>query len=79
MRNRFGNAALGAMFVLALLLFNLTLGGMCFDYSLFSIVGKDIPWYGDFIAGLFLGQFALPITVICWIIRLCGVPVPFAG
>lgn len=60
-----------------LLLFNMTIGGMCFAYSLFSVFGKDIPWYGDFIAGLFLGQFAFPLMVICWIIRLCGVQAPF--
>lgn len=55
------------------------LGGVCFDYFLYSVFGKDIPWYGDAIAGLFLGQFVGPAAVICWVIRLCGVPVPFVG
>jgi hypothetical protein len=64
---------------LAILAFNLTLGGVCFDYALWSIVGKDIPWYADAIAGLFLGQFAVPIAVICWVVKLCGVDVPFVA
>ena len=79
MKNLRGNSIIGGLFILAILVFNLTLGGWCFDYCLYSIVGKDIPFYADFIAGAFLGQFALPITIICWIIRLCGVPVPFVG
>ena len=65
-----------ALFLLA---FNLTLGGLCFDYSLFSLFGKDIPWYGDMVAGLFLGQFAGPIAIICWVVRLCGIDAPFFG
>lgn len=60
-----------------ILLLNMTVGGLCFDYVLYSIVGKDIPWYADGIAGLFLGEFSIPLTVICWIVRLCGVPAPF--
>ncbi len=60
----------------ALLLVNLTLGAWCFDYILYSIFGKDIPWYGDLVAGLFLGELAIPATVVCWIVRLCGVDVP---
>lgn len=62
-----------------LLAFNLTIGTLCFDYALFSVFGKEIPWYADMIAGAFLGQFALPVAVICWIVRLCGVPVPFVS
>lgn len=62
-----------------LLLMNLTIGGLCFQYCLWSIFGKDVPWYADAVAGLFLGQFALPAAVVCWIIRLCDVAVPFIG
>lgn len=62
---------------LAVIAFNLTIGGLLFQYCLWSILGRDIPWYGDAVAGLFLGEFALPAAVICWVMRLCGVPVPF--
>lgn len=63
--------------LLSVLALNLTIGGLCFDYVFYSIFGKDIPWYGDAVAGLFLGEVAIPATVICWIVRLCGIEAPF--
>lgn len=57
--------------------FNLTIGSLLFQYCLWSILGKDIPWYGDAVAGLFFAQMAIPVSVICWVLRLCGVPIPF--
>lgn len=60
-----------------ILLFNLTVGALCFAYALWSIFGKDIPWYGDMVAGLFCGQFVVPIALVCWILRLCGMETPF--
>jgi hypothetical protein len=62
------------MFIIAV---NLCIGGFCFDYCLFAIFGKDIPWYADMVAGLFLGELAIPATVICWIVQLCGMAAPF--
>lgn len=81
MRRRSDGAEVGGKCscLLLVLLFNLTLGGCLFDYALYSVVGKDVPWFADAVAGLFLGQFALPAAVICWIVRLCGVDVPFVG
>lgn len=61
--------------VTLILAINLLLGSITFDYSLYSVFGKDIPWYADAVAGLVLGKFSIPI--VCWIVRLCGVPVPF--
>lgn len=48
----------------------------CFDYSLFAISGKDVPWYADVIVGFFFGWIAAPAAIICWIIKLCGVVTP---
>ncbi len=62
---------------ITILLINIFIGGACFDYVLFAVFGKDIPWYGDAVAGLFLGEFAIPATVIVWIVKLCGVATPF--
>ena len=56
---------------------NITIGALCFDYALETILGKNIPWYGDVICGLFLGEFAIPAAVICWVMTLCGVEPPF--
>ena len=53
--------------------------GFCFDYSLWSIAGKDIPWYADVIAGVVTNAVVFATAIICWILRLCGVPVPFIG
>ncbi len=64
---------------LAILIFNLALGGFAFQHCLWSIFGKDVPWYADMIAGLFLGEFVVPLACFCWVVRLCGVEVPFAG
>lgn len=69
----FGFGLLGCLGVLAL---NLTIGGMAFDYSLMFLVGKDVPWYADAIAGLFLGELAIPLAIACWISSLCGVHPP---
>lgn len=63
--------------LIAVLAVNLTIGAVCFDYVLYSLAGKDVPWYADAIAGLFLGEAAIPAAVICWILRLCGVEAPF--
>lgn len=53
------------------------IGSLSFQYSLKSIFGHNIPWYADIIAGLFFGWATIPISVVCLVIRLCGVEVPF--
>jgi hypothetical protein len=63
--------------IVMLLIINITVGALCFQYALWSIFAKDIPWYGDVMVGLVGGQFAVPVAFVCWIIRLCGVEVPF--
>ena len=70
---------IGCILLIVLLAINLSIGGLCFDYALYSILGKDIPFYGDAIAGLFLGEIAIPLALVCWIVRLCGVPAPFVS
>jgi len=61
------------------LLINCTVGGYCFDYSLYAIFGHDIPWYCDVVARLFLGEIAIPCAVICWIVSVGGVSQPFVN
>ena len=62
---------------LAVVAFNVTLGAWTFAYCLDTIFGRIVPWYADAVAGLFLGELTVPGAVICWIIKLCGVHVPF--
>lgn len=51
--------------------------GFLFEYSMWSIFGRDVPWYADVIGGLVCNAVTLPVAVCCWIARLAGVDVPF--
>lgn len=62
---------------LVIMLINLTIGAVAFDYCLYSLWGKDIPWYGDVVCGAVLGEFAIPVAIACLVMRLCGIPAPF--
>lgn len=64
--------------ILLILGINLLLGGASFDYVLYSVLGKDIPWYGDMLAGLFVGEFTVPAAIVCWILRF-WISAPFFG
>lgn len=55
----------------------LTCRAIAFDYALTSIVGKAIPWYGDVVGGFVGWKFTIPVGLICWLLRLCGVDAPF--
>lgn len=67
------------MIVLPFVLLLFAFFGFCFDYSLWSIAGKNIPWYADVIAGTVTNGFVVSVMVICWVMRLCGMEVPFVG
>ena len=78
MRNENGNGA-GCGCMLLALLFNLALGGFSFDYCLWFVFGKDIPWYADAVCGIFLAEITVPGMIVCWILNLCGVGSPLIG
>ena len=65
--------------LISMMLLNVVLGGVSFDYCLAFLFAKDIPWYADMVAGLFLGEFTIPGMVVCWILGLCGVATPLFG
>lgn len=71
MRNVLGIVLIGGFFFLMVRLCML-----CFEYSLMTIFGKDVPWYVDLLGGLILNGFNIPIAIVCWIIQLAGVEVP---
>jgi hypothetical protein len=63
---------------LIILFVNLTIGAFCFSYCMNSFFGVNPAWYWDILGGLFLGEAAIPIAVITYIIHSgCGVPTPF--
>ena len=65
--------------MIAFLIFNLALGGVSFDYCLWFIFGKNIPWLGDVICGFILAEITVPLMVICWLLKMFGVESPMIG
>lgn len=78
MKNQTANGGCGGC-VLVVLLFNLLLGGFLCDYCLYSILGKNIHWFGDILIGLFAGEVLFPIAIICFLLRLFGLEAPLIG
>lgn len=64
-----GNVGCGGIIIVLIL--NAMVGGFAVDFIL-SWFGKFIPFYGDIILGLFLGEFAIPIAMIGWVCKLFG-------
>ena len=62
-----------------LLAWNMTVGAACFDYCLWQLAHKDVPWFADVLCGLFIGQFTTPLAVVLFIIKCCGVDVYMGG
>lgn len=59
----------GCGIILLMLLFNLALGGFAFDYDLWHLFGKDVPWIVDVICGVFLGEFVVPVMIVIWLVK----------
>ena len=70
-------AWVGCGFVIGMLSCYTTIGMLCFEYVLKCTVDKDIPWYADVICGFFGGGIAIPGALICWILQLCDMEIPF--
>lgn len=51
--------------------------GKLFEYSVWSIAGKDLPFALDVVAGTVSGPVNLMVAVGCCIARACGSEVPF--
>lgn len=65
-------SGIGCLLYIILVIFNLIVGGLSIDYIL-SWFSKDIPFIGDAVIGLFLGEFSVPIAIVGWVLRLCGI------
>lgn len=63
---------------LVMVILNLAFGGLTFQYVLWSIIGRDVPWYWDIIMGLFLGEITIPAWIICLFLNhVVGVHLPY--
>jgi hypothetical protein len=63
-------------FIMALIIMA-AICGFCFEYTIYSCIGLNVPWYADCIAGTLAAPLTIPAFVICWVLRLCGLEVPF--
>lgn len=57
------------LFILAL---NLTVGAWSV-IEILSWFGKSIPLIANVIIGLFVGEFSIPVAIIGYILKVCGV------
>jgi hypothetical protein len=62
--------SVGCQIFVLFLIFNLLIGGICFDYSLNFIFGKDIPWWGDVLCGLVTAEFVAPVAIVCFVLDI---------
>ncbi|HYT42591.1 MAG TPA: hypothetical protein VEP90_09610, partial [Methylomirabilota bacterium] len=53
------------------LITNMLLGAWSLNYVLMIFIGKHIPIFATILGGLVLGQFTVPLAILCWIIKLC--------
>lgn len=60
-----------------IVIINLLLGGVTFNYCLESFFNFTINFWGAMACGIFIGEFTVPLAIVCWILRACGVPAPF--
>jgi len=68
---------LGCGFVVFILSLYCSTSWFCFDYCLWNVFGKDIPWYLDILCGIVLGEFIIPATVVVFILKIAGLAIPF--
>lgn len=60
---------LGMLFIIIL---NITVGAWSV-IEILSWFGKSIPLWVNALIGLFVGEFSIPVAIIGWILKICGV------
>ncbi len=63
--------------LILVILINVTIGAYAFAYCLDSFFAKDASGAVDIIGGLVLGEIVIPLAILCWILKVCGVETPF--
>ncbi len=67
----YGLAQLGCC--LGVLIINLTIGSWSVGYLLDFFLNKNIPWIGDALLGLVVGEITVPVAVVVWLLRAFNV------
>lgn len=62
----------GCFLIGLVLALNVTIGAWSV-IQILSWFGKSIPVWGAVLSGLFVGEFSIPIAVVGWVLRACGV------
>lgn len=62
----------GCFTYLLVLIFNLAAGGWSV-WEILSWFGKTIPVWGNVLIGLFTAELSVPVAVIGWVLKACGV------
>lgn len=52
------------------------LGSKLFEFALWELIARDIPWYGDLVGAFFSSPILVPVSAILLILRLAGVGSP---
>lgn len=66
------NNKLGCIILLVILLLNITVGAWSVG-EILSWVGKNIPLWADALIGLFVGEISIPVAIVGWLLKACGV------
>lgn len=66
------NENAGCFTVIVILLINLSIGAWSIS-EILSWFGKSIPLIASVIIGLFAGEISIPIAIIGWVLKICGV------
>lgn len=66
------NENAGCFTVIVILLINLSIGAWSIS-EILSWFGKSIPLIVSVIIGLFAGEISIPIAIIGWVLKICGV------
>lgn len=62
----------GCFTVIAILLINISVGAWSIS-EILSWFGKSIPLIASIIIGLVAGEISIPIAIIGWILKICGI------
>ena len=70
-----GVGGVGCIVMIIVLIINLTVGAWSVG-EILSWVGKDIPTVFDVLIGGVAGEITIPVAIVGYVLKVCGVFVP---
>ncbi|WP_297995472.1 hypothetical protein [uncultured Clostridium sp.] len=58
--------------IIVVLLINVSIGAWSIS-EILSWFGKSIPIMASIIIGLFAGEISIPIAIVGWVLKICGI------